>query len=144
MSRTDQWSLSHIVYGPDPVAENAVDWHRARSWQPIEMPSGDAREAGLARGPSDLYQLITIGLKKLAIKLGNLCWVCRRTELMTEQQLRERKIQIARYRLLEQEVTDPLAASLLHVVAELEADLQMEADSDLRSDARGLTVENTH
>jgi hypothetical protein len=53
---------------------------------------------------------------------------------MTEQQLGERKIQIARYRLLEQEVTDPLAASLLHaIVVELEADLQEEADSDSSS-----------
>ena len=52
---------------------------------------------------------------------------------MTEQQLGERKIQIARYRLLEQEVTDPLAASLLHaIVVELEADLLV-ADSDSSS-----------
>jgi hypothetical protein len=53
---------------------------------------------------------------------------------MTEQQLGERKIQIARYRLLEQEVTDPLAASLLHdIVVELEADLLEEANSDSSS-----------
>ena len=40
----------------------------------------------------------------------------------------------ARYRLLEQEVTDPLAASLLHaIVIELEADLLEEANSDSSS-----------
>ena len=33
---------------------------------------------------------------------------------MTEQQLREQEFQIARYRYLELEVTDPLAACLLH------------------------------
>jgi hypothetical protein len=33
-------------------------------------------------------------------------------------------VQIARYRLLEQEVTDPLAAGLLHIIiSELEADI---------------------
>jgi hypothetical protein len=53
---------------------------------------------------------------------------------MTERQLKEQEIQIARYRLLEQEVTDPLAACLLHViVAELEADLQKERDIDERN-----------
>ncbi|MCK1665559.1 hypothetical protein [Bradyrhizobium sp. 153] len=46
---------------------------------------------------------------------------------MSERQFREQQVQIARYRLLEQEVTDPLAACLLHaIVAELEADLQKE------------------
>jgi hypothetical protein len=50
---------------------------------------------------------------------------------MTERQLKEQEIKIARYRLLEQEVTDPFAACLLHaVVAELEADLQKERDID--------------
>ncbi|WP_061026028.1 hypothetical protein [Bradyrhizobium sp. CCH5-F6] len=43
---------------------------------------------------------------------------------MTEQQLREQEFQIARYRYLEREVTDPLAACLLHgIIEELEAEL---------------------
>ena len=42
---------------------------------------------------------------------------------MTERQFREQEVQIARYRLLEREVTDPLAACLLHIIVlELEAD----------------------
>jgi hypothetical protein len=45
---------------------------------------------------------------------------------MTERQFRELEIQIARYRFLERQVTDPLAESLLHgIVAELEADLKI-------------------
>jgi hypothetical protein len=45
--------------------------------------------------------------------------------MMTERKFREQEVQIVRYRLLEREVTDPLAASLLHVIVlELEADLQ--------------------
>lgn len=44
---------------------------------------------------------------------------------MTERQFRELETEIARYRLLEREVTDPLAAGLIHVIiSELEADLQ--------------------
>ena len=44
--------------------------------------------------------------------------------MVTERKLREQEVQIARYRLLEREVTDPLAASLLHIIIlELEADL---------------------
>jgi hypothetical protein len=44
---------------------------------------------------------------------------------MTERQFSKLKTEIARYRLLEQEVTDPLAASLIHVIIlELEAELQ--------------------
>jgi hypothetical protein len=44
---------------------------------------------------------------------------------MTERQFRKLEAEIARNRLLEQEVTDPLAASLIHVIIlELEADLQ--------------------
>jgi hypothetical protein len=44
---------------------------------------------------------------------------------MTDRQLRELETEIARYRLLEREVTDPLAACLIHVIIqELEADLQ--------------------
>jgi hypothetical protein len=48
---------------------------------------------------------------------------------MSECQLKEQEVQIARYRRLEREVTDPLAASLLHaIVGELEADLRRERD----------------
>jgi hypothetical protein len=46
---------------------------------------------------------------------------------MTERQFRELEIQIARYRVLEQEVTDALAACLIRsIVTELEADLKAE------------------
>jgi hypothetical protein len=42
---------------------------------------------------------------------------------------KERRDQIARYRVLEQETTDPLAARLLHdIVSELEADLAESVD----------------
>ena len=45
--------------------------------------------------------------------------------MMTERKFREQEVQIARYRLLEREVTDPLAACLIHIIIlELEADLQ--------------------
>ena len=48
---------------------------------------------------------------------------------MTERQFREQEVQIARYRLLEREVTDPLAACLLHsIVEELEADLRKDRE----------------
>jgi hypothetical protein len=44
--------------------------------------------------------------------------------MVTEPKFREQEI-LARYRLLEREVTDPLAAGLLHIIIlELEADLQ--------------------
>lgn len=44
---------------------------------------------------------------------------------MTERQFTELEVQIARYRFLERETTDPLAESLLHsIVVELEADLK--------------------
>lgn len=44
---------------------------------------------------------------------------------MTERQVREQECQIARYRRLEREVTDPLAACLLHgIVEDLEAELR--------------------
>ncbi|WP_186294523.1 hypothetical protein [Bradyrhizobium guangdongense] len=44
---------------------------------------------------------------------------------MTDQQVKDQEVRIARYRLLEREVTDPLAACLLHgIVEELEADLR--------------------
>ncbi len=40
------------------------------------------------------------------------------------EQWKERRAQLARYRAMEQETTDPLAAGLLHdIVSELEADL---------------------
>lgn len=52
---------------------------------------------------------------------------------MTERQLREQEYQIARYRHLEREVTDPLAACLLQgIVAELEAELHRD-----RTDCHG-------
>jgi hypothetical protein len=42
--------------------------------------------------------------------------------MATERKVTEQEVQIARYRLLEQEVTDPLAAGLLHIIiSELEA-----------------------
>ena len=48
---------------------------------------------------------------------------------MTKHQLREQKVQIARYQLLSQEVTDPPAACLLRVIVEeLEADLARDRD----------------
>jgi hypothetical protein len=44
--------------------------------------------------------------------------------MATERKVTEQEVQIARYRLLEQEVTDPLAAGLLHIIiSELEADI---------------------
>jgi hypothetical protein len=49
---------------------------------------------------------------------------------MTERQFIEQEVQIARYRLLEREVTDPLAACLLHgIVEELEADLRRDREN---------------
>ncbi|NOJ43027.1 hypothetical protein HCN58_26200 [Bradyrhizobium sp. WSM 1791] len=55
---------------------------------------------------------------------------------MTERKFREQEVQIARYRLLEREVTDPLAASLLHIIIlELEADLQTDCDTEHQSAA---------
>ena len=50
---------------------------------------------------------------------------------MTKHQLREQKVQIARYQLLSQEVTDPLAACLLRVIVEeLEVDMRHNRDRD--------------
>jgi hypothetical protein len=44
---------------------------------------------------------------------------------MTEHRWREQEAQLARYQLLEREVTDPLAACLLHdIIKDLEADLR--------------------
>jgi hypothetical protein len=62
--------------------------------------------------------------------------------MIANGQFREREVQIARYRLLEREVTDPLAASLLHeIVQELERGLEKDREigrgeeSPARSDA---------
>jgi hypothetical protein len=44
---------------------------------------------------------------------------------MTEHQLKEQEFQIAYYRRLEREVTDPLAVGLIHIIIEdLEAGLR--------------------
>lgn len=54
---------------------------------------------------------------------------------MTERQLREQEFQIARYRRLEREVTDPLAACLLHtIIEELEAELRRDRDGQSSSE----------
>lgn len=46
----------------------------------------------------------------------------------------EQEVRIARYRLLEREVTDPLAACLLHdIILELEADLQKDREVTMRA-----------
>ena len=48
-----------------------------------------------------------------------------KANIMIERKFREQEVQIARYRLLKREVTDPLAACLLHIIIlELEADLR--------------------
>jgi hypothetical protein len=58
----------------------------------------------------------------------------RRQIAMTERQSTKLETEIARYRLLEQEVTDPLAASLIHVIiSELEAELQQAGEPDKQS-----------
>jgi hypothetical protein len=50
--------------------------------------------------------------------------------MITQRKFREQEVQIARYRLLEREVTDPLAATLLHIIVlELEADLQKDRET---------------
>jgi hypothetical protein len=50
--------------------------------------------------------------------------------MVTERKFKEQEVQIARYRLLEREVTDPLAASLLYIiVSELEADPQADRET---------------
>ena len=47
----------------------------------------------------------------------------------------ERRDQVARYRLMEQETTDPLAAALLHDIgSELEANLVAEVEAQESSD----------
>jgi hypothetical protein len=61
---------------------------------------------------------------------------------MTNRQLREQEVQIARYQFLSREVTDPLAACLLRVIVEeLEADLRR--DRDNAAVARALGVRRT-
>jgi len=53
----------------------------------------------------------------------------------------ERRIKVARYRMLAQETTDPLAAGLLRdIVAELEADLQEVAAVDEQQSASSNNV----
>ncbi|WOH67995.1 hypothetical protein [Bradyrhizobium sp. BWA-3-5] len=53
---------------------------------------------------------------------------------MTERQFRKLETEIARYRLLEREVTDPVAASLIHVIIlELEAELQQVGEPPQRA-----------
>ena len=53
---------------------------------------------------------------------------------MTERQFEKLEREIARYRLLEREVTDPLAASLLHVIIlELEAELRQGGEPPQRA-----------
>jgi hypothetical protein len=45
--------------------------------------------------------------------------------IMTDSDWKERRNQVARYRAMEQETTDPLAARLLHdIVLDLEAELE--------------------
>jgi hypothetical protein len=59
--------------------------------------------------------------------------------MTTERRLREQEAQIARYRVLEREVTDPLAASLLHIIIlELEAELQTDRETYRRATNSGL------
>lgn len=54
--------------------------------------------------------------------------------MATERKFRGQEVQIARYRLLEREVTDPLAAGLLNIIIlELEADLQNDCEIGQRS-----------
>ena len=48
--------------------------------------------------------------------------------MIIDRQFKEQEMQVSRYRFLEREVTDPLAALLLRsIVSELEANLQREA-----------------
>jgi hypothetical protein len=52
--------------------------------------------------------------------------------MSTQSQFTEQEVRIARYRLLEREVTDPLAACLLHgIIRDLEVDLQRDRDATL-------------
>ena len=57
---------------------------------------------------------------------------------MTEHELRELQVRIARYRFLKRETTDPLAECLLDgIVRELEADLKM---NDTAANRRSIPV----
>jgi hypothetical protein len=48
---------------------------------------------------------------------------------MTNRQLKEQEVQIARYQFLSREVTDPFALRLLRVIVEeLEADMRRDRD----------------
>ena len=81
------------------------------------------------------YQSYTIenDLKILAKQLACLRVDTAEATIMTEREFRELEVQIARYRILEREVTDPLAGRLLHsIVLELEADLKAKRE---RSDS---------
>ncbi|MBR1143038.1 hypothetical protein [Bradyrhizobium sp. AUGA SZCCT0431] len=50
---------------------------------------------------------------------------------MTNRQIREQEVQIARYQFLSREVTDPLASCLLRaIIEELEADLRRDRAID--------------
>jgi hypothetical protein len=62
---------------------------------------------------------------------------------MTSHHLRVQEVQIARYRFLKKQVTDPLAASLLHcIIEELEANLarSLPCSDPQRSEVHGLTA----
>jgi hypothetical protein len=60
---------------------------------------------------------------------------------MTERQFKRLEVEIARYQFLRQEVTDPLAAGLLHsIVSEIEADLKKIQHTE---DARVLRQSHT-
>jgi hypothetical protein len=53
-------------------------------------------------------------------------------DTMTDSEWKERKAQLARYRVMERETTDPLAAQLLRdIVLDLEADSKEPARRDL-------------
>ena len=64
--------------------------------------------------------------------------------IMTEiGEWKERRDQVARYRVLEEETTDPLAASLLHdIILEMEADLRQATEvNEQETIARDLALE---
>ena len=57
---------------------------------------------------------------------------------MTQRQLREQEVQIARYQFLSREVTDPLAACLLRIIiGELEGNLARDREIGQRSQIAG-------
>jgi hypothetical protein len=52
---------------------------------------------------------------------------------MIESQYKELEVQLERYRILEREVTDPLAECLLHsIVVELETNLRLHFNRSVR------------